>query len=101
MYSALVGTRVKRKEDPRLITGAAHYTADIVLPGMRCVAFLRSPYAHARLLGLDTATAASLPGVLAVVTGQDLREAYGPMPMDAAGEGTPAEDTPAGLMHSH
>ena len=46
-FSALVGARVKRQEDPRLITGAAHYTGDLTRPGMKFVAFVRSPYAHA------------------------------------------------------
>ena len=60
MYAALVGARVKRKEDPRLITGTARYVADLSLPGMGHVVFVRSPYAHARLLGIDTAAATLL-----------------------------------------
>ncbi len=101
MYAALVGARVKRKEDPRLITGAARYVADLSLPGMYHVAFVRSPYAHARLLGIDTTAAAALPGVMAVVTGDDLRADYDLMPMDSAGEGGLAEEASDGPRFSH
>src|SRR5262245_45215186 len=91
-YASLMGVRVKRKEDPRLITGAATYVGDIVLPGMRHVAFVRSPYAHAKIRGIDVAAAQALPGVYAVVTGADLAPLCEPMPMSSAGEtGTPAE----------
>jgi carbon-monoxide dehydrogenase large subunit len=85
-FSALVGARVKRKEDPRLITGAAQYTGDLSLPGMQFVAFVRSPYAHALIRNIDSTAARSLPGVVAVFTGAELREAYGPMPMEDAGK---------------
>jgi aerobic carbon-monoxide dehydrogenase large subunit len=80
-YASLMGARVKRKEDPRLITGTATYVGDLKLPGMHYVAFVRSPYAHARVGVIDTAAALAIPGVVAVVTGQDLQEAYEPMPM--------------------
>jgi len=52
-----LGKPLKRKEDPRLIQGLAHYVDDIVLPGMHHAAFLRSPYAHARLKSINTAEA--------------------------------------------
>ena len=87
MFSALIGARVKRKEDPRLITGAGRYVSDLSLPGMQHVAFLRSPYAAAQVRSIDTRAAAALPGVLAVVTGEDLRPAYDLMPADSVGEG--------------
>ncbi|MFL5805970.1 MAG: xanthine dehydrogenase family protein molybdopterin-binding subunit, partial [Roseiflexaceae bacterium] len=91
-YASMMGVRVKRKEDPRLITGAASYVGDIVLPGMRHVAFVRSPYAHAKIRGIDTAAAQAHPGVYAVVTGADLAPLCDPMPMSTAGEtGTAAE----------
>jgi carbon-monoxide dehydrogenase large subunit len=67
-----VGKPIKRVEDPRLLTGSGVYTDDVTLPGMVHVAMVRSPYAHARIAGLDTAAAASQPGVLAVITGKDL-----------------------------
>ena len=78
---SLVGASVKRKEDPSLITGAGKYVGDIKLPGMHQVAFLRSPYAHAKILRIDTAAAAARAGVLAVVTGADLRDEYEPVPV--------------------
>ena len=90
-YSALIGARVKRKEDPRLITGTGNYVGDIKLPGMHYVAFVRSPYAHARIRGIDTAAALRRPGVVAVVTGADLPAMCGPMPI-GGGEGGPVDD---------
>jgi carbon-monoxide dehydrogenase large subunit len=72
MATALVGARIKRREDPRFITGEGRYLDDIRLPGMVHAAVLRSPYAHARILSIDTTAARSMPGVLAVWTGQDL-----------------------------
>ncbi|MGQ0602188.1 MAG: xanthine dehydrogenase family protein molybdopterin-binding subunit, partial [Anaerolineales bacterium] len=85
-FSALMGARVKRKEDPRLITGSAQYTGDLTLPGMKFVAFVRSPYAHALIRNIDSSAARGLPGVVAVLTGADLRAAYNPMPMEDAGK---------------
>jgi len=85
-FSNLIGARVKRKEDPRLITGAGQYTGDISLPGMLHLAFVRSPYAHARIKVIDTTAALAQPGVVAVFTGEDLRGDYKPMPMDSSGE---------------
>jgi carbon-monoxide dehydrogenase large subunit len=66
------GQSVRRIEDPVLITGRGQYTDDVTLPGQTHLVFLRSPYAHARILGIDTAAALALPGVLAVYTGADL-----------------------------
>jgi carbon-monoxide dehydrogenase large subunit len=68
----LVGASIKRREDPRFITGKGNYTDDLKLPGMTYAAFVRSPHAHARLRGMDTTLARSLPGVVAVFTGQDM-----------------------------
>ncbi len=87
---SMVGASVKRKEDPGLITGAGKYVGDIKLPGMHHVAFVRSPYAHANILSIDTSSAAAREGVLAVVTGEDLRGQYEPVPM-AGGEKAIAE----------
>src|SRR3954451_10493210 len=69
-----IGARMKRVEDPRLITGAARYLDDLVLPGMAYVAILRSPHAHARIKGIDTSRAAAAPGVVGVYTGQDFAD---------------------------
>jgi carbon-monoxide dehydrogenase large subunit len=67
-----VGRRMRRKEDPRLITGQARYTDDITVAGQLWAAFVRSPHAHARILSIDSAAAAELPGIHAVFTGEDL-----------------------------
>ena len=83
---SMVGASVKRKEDPGLITGAGKYVGDIKLPGMRHVAFVRSPYAHARILGIDGSAALDRAGVLAVVTGDDLRDQYEKVPMAGGDE---------------
>jgi aerobic carbon-monoxide dehydrogenase large subunit len=66
------GTRVPRVEDPRLLTGRGAYVDDVVRPGMRQVAFVRSPFARARIREIDTAAARALPGVHAVLTAADL-----------------------------
>jgi carbon-monoxide dehydrogenase large subunit len=86
-YARLIGAEVKRKEDPRLITGSGSYVGDLKLPGMQHVAFLRSPYAHATIKHIDATAALKLPGVVAVITGKDLPELCGPMPIASAGEG--------------
>jgi len=78
---SMIGANVKRKEDPGLITGAGKYVGDIKLPGMRYVAFVRSPYAHASILHIDTSAALERDGVLAVITGQDLLDQYEPVPV--------------------
>ena len=51
--ATIFGSAIRRREDPRLITGAATYTDDVKLPGLTYAAFVRSPYAHARLTRLD------------------------------------------------
>ena len=69
---SLVGAPVKRKEDPRLITGSSVYVDDLNLPGMVHLAIVRSPHPHANITGIDTSEALTMPGVVAVVTAQDL-----------------------------
>ena len=66
------GQPMRRKEDPRLLTGRGKYAADFRLPGMLQAAVLRSPHAHARLGAIRAKAALALPGVVAVVTGEDL-----------------------------
>jgi aerobic carbon-monoxide dehydrogenase large subunit len=73
MATSLVGSRIKRREDPRLIMGRGTYVDDIQLPRMTYAAILRSPYAHARIRGIDVSKAKALPGVVAVMTGADLQ----------------------------
>jgi carbon-monoxide dehydrogenase large subunit len=77
----LVGTRVKRREDPRLITGNATYCDDVKLPGMLFMGVLRSPYGSARITRLDTTKAKSLRSVIDVITGADIRALTGPVPI--------------------
>jgi carbon-monoxide dehydrogenase large subunit len=77
--SSLIGARLKRVEDPRLITGAATYLDDLKLSGLAHVAIVRSPYAHARIRGIDTGKAAAHPGVIGVYTGKDF-EQLNPLP---------------------
>lgn len=67
-----MGKSIGRKEDPRFIRGKGHYIDDIMLPNMLHLCLLRSPYAHARLVRIDTAKAAAAPGVKLVITGEDL-----------------------------
>jgi carbon-monoxide dehydrogenase large subunit len=67
-----VGKPVRRREDPRLVTGAGCYTDDVNLPGQAYASIVRSPHAHARIVRIDTAPALASPGVLAVLTGADL-----------------------------
>jgi len=69
-----VGTSMKRREDPRFIQGHGSYVANLSLPNMAYMAIKRSPYAHARIKGINTAKAASLPGVVAVFTGKDMAD---------------------------
>lgn len=72
-----IGKSVKRVEDKRFITGKGNYTDDIVLPHQTYASFVRSPYAHARILSVDTGAAAAMPGVVAIFTGKDVAEVNG------------------------
>lgn len=78
--ATLFGSGIKRREDPRLITGSATYTDDLKLPGLTYAAILRSPYAHARLTKLDVTAARQAPGVIAIYTGKDLAGKVNPVP---------------------
>jgi carbon-monoxide dehydrogenase large subunit len=75
-----VGARVKRREDPRLISGAATYCDDVRLPGMVVATILRSPYAHARILSVDLSAARKAPGVICALSGEDLQGRIGSLP---------------------
>src|SRR2546428_13033332 len=75
-----IGTRVARKEDPRLITGEGTFTDDVMLQGMAYLTLVRSPHAHARIRRIDIAAAKKEPGVVAVLTGKEL-EATGMLPV--------------------
>lgn len=76
-----LGARVKRREDPRLITGTATYVDDVPLPGLLHVVLVRSPHAHAKITAIETLRAREAPGVVAVWTGEDVRARCGPLPV--------------------
>ncbi|MBV1893917.1 MAG: xanthine dehydrogenase family protein molybdopterin-binding subunit [Ilumatobacteraceae bacterium] len=79
--AGIIGQRMLRKEDPVLLTGEAVFTNDMVVPGALHLAVLRSPYAHAKLISVDTSAAVAMPGVQAVYSGADLAELWAsPMP---------------------
>ena len=75
--AAEVGKARLRKEDQRLITGRTRWTDNIQLPGMLHLAMVRSPFAHARIVNIDTAAARSSTGVIAVLTGADIKDGQG------------------------
>ncbi|HKH96770.1 MAG TPA: xanthine dehydrogenase family protein molybdopterin-binding subunit, partial [Beijerinckiaceae bacterium] len=72
MTATGIGASVRRKEDQRFITGKGRYVDDLNRPGQAYAAFVRSPHAHANLRSVDTSAAKGMPGVLAVLTGDDL-----------------------------
>ncbi|HIM61456.1 MAG TPA: xanthine dehydrogenase family protein molybdopterin-binding subunit [Dehalococcoidia bacterium] len=80
MTTRIFGSGIRRREDPRLITGGATFTDDVQLPGMAHAAILRSPHAHAKINSIDTAAASEAPGVVAVYTGADTDGVLNPIP---------------------
>jgi len=76
----IFGTPLKRREDPRLITGHGEFTDDLAFTGMLYAAMLRSPHAHANITSIDTTEAERLDGVVAVYTGKDLEGKMDPIP---------------------
>ncbi len=80
--SGVIGSAIKRREDPALITGKGKYTDDLQLPGMVFATVVRSPHAHARISKIDTSRARAAPGIVAVFTAENLRtgEAGGVIP---------------------
>jgi len=93
-----IGQPVRRFEDQTLITGQGYYTDDITLPNMAQAYVLRSPAAHANIRKIDTAAAGAMPGVLLVLTGEDLRaDGLGDLPCQIPlnnRDGSPRHDTP-------
>jgi aerobic carbon-monoxide dehydrogenase large subunit len=75
-----IGSRRRRKEDQRLITGRTRWTDNIQLPALQHLAMVRSPFAHARITSIDTSAAKELPGVVAVMTGHDVKDIQGSLP---------------------
>src|SRR5262249_50923320 len=84
MTQRYVGQAMKRKEDPRLVSGTSTYVDDVVLPGMLHMAIARSIHAHARIKRIDTSKAQKVPGVVAVVTGEEVAANCGPIPCAAS-----------------
>ncbi|MYB16952.1 MAG: molybdopterin-dependent oxidoreductase [Chloroflexi bacterium] len=80
----LIGARVRRREDPRLVQGQAAYVDDLKLPGMLHAAFKRSEIAHGNIRVIDTSAAESISGVELVLTGAQLAEHIGPIPRVSA-----------------
>ena len=74
-----IGKPLLRREDRRFLTGRGRYLDDIVLPGTLHVCFVRSPHAHARIIGIEAEDALALPGVIGVYTGRDLAEWTAPL----------------------
>ena len=90
----VLGTRLLRKEDPKLLTGESRFIADLVVPGALHLAVVRSSVAHARITSIDADAARAMPGVVAVFTGADLRDAWA-APMPCAWPVTPDMKNPA------
>ena len=88
---AWVGAKFNRKEDHRLTTGKGRYLADLSMPGMLHLTFVRSERAHATINSIDTSEAMALPGVVAIVTGEDIKEKILPMPQPVVQPGLPAK----------
>ena len=85
----LVGAKVPRVEDRRILTGRGRYIDDLRLPRMAHAAFVRSPLAHARVAAVDTSAACAMPGVVAILTGEDIKTLVKPMPIGLAGMAAP------------
>ncbi|MCI0894772.1 MAG: xanthine dehydrogenase family protein molybdopterin-binding subunit [Chloroflexi bacterium] len=81
MSQSYIGAPVTRREDVRFLTGKATFVDDVELPHMLHAAVLRSSHAHARILGIDTAAALEIPGVVAVFTFQDIVNTVDPRPI--------------------
>src|SRR6266568_941432 len=90
----LLGERIKRKEDPRLIQGRGHYVDDFKLDRMVHMVFVRSPHAHARIKSVKTDAARAMPGVVEVFTGADLQGKLGLVPCAVAMEGLKIPEHP-------
>ena len=79
--NGFVGQAMRRKEDPKLITGKGRFVDDLTMTGMLWMAFVRSQEAHANIVSIDTSAAVGLPGVHAVYTNEDMGDLQAPLPM--------------------
>ncbi len=92
-----IGESLRRKEDYRFLVGAGQYTDDINLNNQLHAVFVRSPHAHAKLLGVDTAAAKAMPGVQAIFTGADIEGKMNGLPcgwLITSTDGTPMKEPP-------
>src|SRR6516165_12104826 len=90
---SILGTRVMRTEDPRLLTAGGVYVDDLRTPELNraaCVTFVRSPVAHARIASINTSEAVKQPGVVAVLTAADMDDLAPPPPSSGEWDGSPA-----------
>lgn len=88
----MIGEDIRRSEDFRLVTGRGQFADDLVFEHPAHAAFVRSPHAHARIAGIDTSAARAMPGVLAVLTGEDIVAAgISPIPHAIGGSGAGAD----------
>jgi carbon-monoxide dehydrogenase large subunit len=94
------GQAVQRLEDEQLLKGTGQYTNDVVPAGQQRLFFVRSPYAHARIVSVDTSSAKAMPGVSLVVSGDELR-ANGVKPMPGVANFTRADGSPAAFAQRH
>lgn len=79
--NSLIGAPIRRVEDPILVSGKGCYVDDIEIPGMLHMVVLRSHYPHAKILSINTDAAKAMPGVVTVVTGQDVQLSIPAAPM--------------------
>jgi aerobic carbon-monoxide dehydrogenase large subunit len=99
--NGLIGTSIRRVEDPILVTGKGCYVDDIELPGLLHIAFLRAPYAHAKITSIDTSAARTMTGVVAVVTGADVEHLNIPAAPMVSGQKIPPHPVLArGAVHA-
>ncbi|GIW30596.1 MAG: hypothetical protein KatS3mg071_0770 [Meiothermus sp.] len=100
MSNRYIGQPMKRQEDGKLVRGQGRYLADLPSENLLHLALVRSPYAHARLVSVDTTEARKLPGVVGVYTSSDLPELYAPasVPRDAQGALHPLLGPRAGAL---
>lgn len=94
------GKSVRRVEDENLLVGRGTFADDVSVPDQLAIAFVRSPHAHARIVALDTKTAAGMPGVVAIVTGADLVKA-GVKPLLASGDFKRGDGSPTASPPQH
>ena len=92
MTTQIFGSRIKRREDPQLITGQGNFVDDIRLVGMLNLVLVRSPHGHAEINSIDVSAAKALDGVVAVYTGEELKDLLGSMPVGWVVPDTPTSN---------